>query len=271
MSFAAGRRCTGMTTTLLLPDKNAIVYGAAGGLGCAIARTFAREGANVHLVGRTREPLEALAAEIGPSAHVAQLDATDEAAVDAHVAQVRAEHGSVDVSLNLINRGDVQQIALVDMTTEQLLRATVTGLSSLFVTSRAAARVMAQQGGGSILGLTSGSARGAAPGMGSTGPADAACDTYLRYLAAETGAQGVRVNTIHTAGVTGSLTAEKIAAVGGTPIDPAVIEQAIAGMTMLKRAPNVEQIAETAAFLASDCAAAITGTVVNASCGLIPG
>jgi NAD(P)-dependent dehydrogenase (short-subunit alcohol dehydrogenase family) len=63
---------------------------------------------------------------------VAQLDATDEVAVDAHVAQVRAEHGSVDVSLNLTNRGDVQQIPLVDMTTEQLLRATVTGLSSLF-------------------------------------------------------------------------------------------------------------------------------------------
>jgi NAD(P)-dependent dehydrogenase (short-subunit alcohol dehydrogenase family) len=270
MSSAADLRSTGMTTTLL-SGKNAIIYGAAGGLGSHVTRAFAREGATVHLVGRTREPLEALAAEIGASAHVAVLDATDQAAVDAHVGKVKAEHGSVDVSINLINRGDVQQIPLVDMSTEQLLRATVTGLGSLFATSRAAARVMTEQGGGSIIGLTSGSARGAAPGMGSTGPADAACDTYLRYLAAETGPRGVRVNTIHTAGVSGSLTAEKIAAVGGTPVDPAVIEQAIAGMTMLKRAPNVQQIAETAAFLASDRAAAITGTVVNASCGLIAG
>jgi NAD(P)-dependent dehydrogenase (short-subunit alcohol dehydrogenase family) len=260
----------GMTTTLL-SGKNAIVYGAAGGLGQHVARTFAREGATVHLVGRTRETLDALAAEIGGAAHVTVLDATDEAAVDAHVARVKQDFGSVDVSFNLINRGDVQQIPLVDMSTEQLLAATVTGLTSLFITSKAAAKVMAEQGGGAILGLTSGSARGAAPGMGSTGPADAACDTFLRYLAAETGHQGVRAMTIHTAGVTGSLTAEKIAAVGGRPVDPAIIEQAIAGMTMLKRAPTVKQIAETAAFLASDRAAAITGTVVNASCGLIPG
>lgn len=254
-----------------LSGKNAIIYGAAGGLGRHVARTFAREGATVHLVGRSREPLDALAAEIGPAAHVAVLDATDEVAVDGHVAEVRKEHGSVDVSLNLINRGDVQQIPLVEMTTAQLLAATVTGLTALFVTSRAAARVMIEQSGGAILGLTSGSARGAAPGMGSTGPADAACDTYLRYLAAETGRHGVRVNTIHTAGVSGSLTAEKIAAVGGTPIDPAVIEQAIASMTMLNRAPSVGQIAEVAAFLASDRAAAITGTVVNATCGLVAG
>jgi NAD(P)-dependent dehydrogenase (short-subunit alcohol dehydrogenase family) len=135
-------------TNTLLPGKNAIVHGAAGGLGRHVARTLAREGAAVHLVGRTREPLEALAAEIGPAAQVAVLDATDAAAVDAHVARVVEQHGSVDVSINLINRGDVQQIPLVDMTVEQLLRATATGLGSLFVTSRAAARMMVRPSGG---------------------------------------------------------------------------------------------------------------------------
>ncbi len=270
MSPPGRRRSTGMTNTLL-SGKNAIVYGAAGGLGSHVARAFTREGATVHLVGRTREPVEALAAAIGPSARVEVLDATDASAVDAHVKRVAAEHGRVDVSINLINRGDVQQVPLVAMTTEQLLAATVTGLTALANTAAAAARVMAGQGGGSIIGLTSGSARGAAPGMGSTGPADAACDTYLRYLAAETGAQGVRVNTIHTAGVSGSLTAEKLEAVGGTAMDPAVIEQMIAGMTMLKRAPNVQQVADVATFLASDLAASVTGTVINASCGLIAG
>jgi NAD(P)-dependent dehydrogenase (short-subunit alcohol dehydrogenase family) len=258
-------------TNTLLPGKNAIVYGAAGSLGSHVARAFAREGATVHLVGRTQSTLDALAAELGPPARVTVLDATDAAAVDAHVARVRAEYGRVDVSINLVNRGDVQQVPLVAMTTDQLLGATVTGLTALANTASAAARVMAGQGRGSIIGLTSGSARGAAPGMGSTGPADAACDTYLRYLAAECGAQGVRVNTIHTAGVSGSLTAEKLEAVGGTAMDPAAIEQMIAGMTMLKRAPTVQQIADVATFLASDLSATITGTVVNASCGLIAG
>lgn len=254
-------------TNTLLAGKNTIVYGAAGGLGQPVARAFAAAGATVHLVGRTREPLEALAAELGPAAHVAVLDATDAEAVAAHLASV----GRVDVSINLINRGDVQMIPLVELTADQLLAATVTGLRALHATAGAAAKVMAGQGGGSIIGLTSGSARGAAPGMGSTGPADAACDTYLRYLAAETGASGVRVNTIHTAGVSGSLTAEKLEKVGGVPMDPAVVEQAIAGMTMLKRAPNTAQIGDVATFLASDLSAALTGTVVNATCGLIAG
>ena len=61
--------------TKLLTSKTAIIYGAGGSLGSAVARTFAAEGATVHLVGRTREPLERLAAEIGDAAHLAVLDA----------------------------------------------------------------------------------------------------------------------------------------------------------------------------------------------------
>jgi enoyl-[acyl-carrier-protein] reductase (NADH) len=87
---------------------------------------------------------------------------------------------------------------------------------------------MITQGSGVLLHLNSGSAAGAAPGMGSTGPADAAVETFFRYLAAETGPSGVRVCGIWTAGV-----------------------------------------AETMAFLASDRAAGITGTMVNVTCGLV--
>jgi hypothetical protein len=73
--------------------------------------------------------MEAVAADIkaaGGSAEVAVLDATDERAVDAHVEAVAAGAGSVDVSINLISRGDVQRTPLVDMTTDDLLRAVVT-------------------------------------------------------------------------------------------------------------------------------------------------
>ena len=69
---------------MLLEKKNAIVYGAGGGIGGGVARTFAREGARVFLAGRTAEPMEAVAADIrsaGGSAEVAVLDATDERAV----------------------------------------------------------------------------------------------------------------------------------------------------------------------------------------------
>lgn len=119
--------------TELLQGKNAIIYGGGGGIGGGVARTFAREGAKVFLAGRTRETLDAVAKDItaaGGSAEVAVLDALDEQAVDGHAEAVASQAGSIDVSFNLVSRGDVQGIPLVDMTTEDLLRAPTTGLRS---------------------------------------------------------------------------------------------------------------------------------------------
>ncbi len=251
--------------TKLLENKNAIVYGAGGDIGGGVARTFAREGATVFLVGRTKQPLEVVAAAIraeGGAAEVAVLDALGERAVEEHVGRV-SRAGGVDVSFNLITRGDVQQIPLVEMTTDDLMRAVTNGLKSNFITARAS---------GVILHLNSGSAQGTMPMMGNTGPADAATETFMRYLATEIGQFGVRVVGLYTAGVADTLTREKLARVGGGGgIDPADVERAIAGMAMLRRAPRLAQVADTAAFLASDRAAGITGTIVNVTCGLLAG
>src|SRR5215210_68977 len=153
---------------MLLENKNALIYGGAGSIGGAVAREFSREGARVFLVGRTRENLEAVANDIksdGGIAEVAVLDALDEQAVDEHARAVVSQVGSIDVSFNLINRGDVQGIPLVDMTTADLTRAVTTGLTANFLTARAAARQMIEQGSGVILTLTSGSASGGTPLM----------------------------------------------------------------------------------------------------------
>src|SRR5579862_382539 len=142
----------------LLKGKNAIIYGGGGALGAGVGRTFAREGARVFLVGRTREPLQAAADAIaaeGGSAQVAVLDALEEQAVDEHVAEVSATAGSVDVSLNLITRGDVQGQPLYTMATDDVMRAVVNGLRGNFLTARAAARRMVEQGSGVILHLNS--------------------------------------------------------------------------------------------------------------------
>ena len=110
------------------------------------------------------------------------------------------------------------------------------------------------------------------PGMGSTGPADAATESFMRYLAAEVGPQGVRVVGIHTAGVVETLTQAGLDEVGGegTP-DPETVERMIAGMAMLRRAPRLAQVADVAAFLASDRASGMTATMANVTCGLVPG
>src|ERR687890_310973 len=183
------------TIRMLLENKNAIIYGAGGSIGGAVAREFAREGARVFLAGRTREKLDTVASDIasaGGSAEVAVLDALDERAVDEHTGAVVSEAGSIDISFNLVTRGDVQGIPLIEMTADDLLRAVVNGLRTNFLTARAAARQMVEQGSGVILALDSGSGKGS-PMMGGTGPEDAATDTFIRNLATEVGAQGVRV------------------------------------------------------------------------------
>src|SRR5919106_2418134 len=194
---------------MLLEGKNCIIYGGGGSIGSGVARTFAREGARLFRVGRTRDSLEAVAAELGDTAEVAVLDARDGSAVDEHGRDVAAKAGSVDVSFNLVTRDDVQGIPLVDMSWEDFNSPVANGLHANFNTATSAARVMTAQGGGVILTVTSGSSKGLHPGMGGTGPADAATETFLRYLAAEAGAQGVRVLTIHTAGGQETLTGRK--------------------------------------------------------------
>jgi NAD(P)-dependent dehydrogenase (short-subunit alcohol dehydrogenase family) len=259
--------------TQLLEGKTAIIYGGGGGIGAGVARSFAREGAKVFLVGRTRETLDAVAREItsaGGSAEVAVLDALDELAVDAHVRDVVAGAGSLDVSFNLVTRGDVQGTPLVEMEADDLLRAVVAGLRSNFLTARAAARRMIEQGSGVILHLNSASAAAAMPGMGSTGPADAATEAFMRYLAAELGPHGVRVCGIWTAGVAETLSREKLVEVAGdnAPTPEAAVEM-IAGMAALRRAPRLADVAEVAAFLASDRAAGMTGSMANVTSGLV--
>lgn len=251
----------------LLDGKNAIIYGAGGSLGGALARTFAREGARVFLVGRTREPLELLAKDI-PGAQVAVFDALDERAVDEHARSVVAAAGSIDISFNLITRGDVQGIPLVQMATEDLLRAVTNGLQSNFITARAAARQMTEQGSGVILHLNSASGAGAMPGMGSTGPADAATEAFMRYLAAEVGPAGVRVCGVWTAGVDETLSDEKVMAVDGAARALSAKEM-IAGMSALRRTPKLADVTEAAAFLASDRASGITGAMTNVTAGLV--
>jgi enoyl-[acyl-carrier-protein] reductase (NADH) len=106
--------------------------------------------------------------------------------------------------------------------------------------------------------------------MGSTGPADAAVESFMRYLAAEVGPSGVRVCGIHTAGVEETMTDAAIAEVAGEggPSASAALDM-IASMAALRRTPKLADVAEVAAFLASDRAAGMTGNMTNVTAGLV--
>ena len=258
---------------MLLDNKNAIIYRAGGSIGGAVAKECARGGASVFLTRRKRENLETVAKEItaaGGAAEVAVVDALDEGAVEEHARDVASRAGSIDVSFNLITRGDVQGIPLIEMTTDDLLHAVVNGLRSNFITARAAACHMVEQGSGVILVLDSGSANGS-PMMGSTGPADATIDILVRNLAAEIGPRGVRVVGIWTAGLPETFSKDKVAAVDSRFEDEAAFQGLIKSldqMRMTRRSPRLEEVAATATFLASEKAAAITGTFANVTSGM---
>ncbi|MEU9895177.1 SDR family NAD(P)-dependent oxidoreductase [Streptomyces phaeochromogenes] len=255
---------------MLLQDKNAIIYGAGGSIGGAVARTFAREGARVFLAGRTAAKLEAVAKEIeaaGGRAHVAVVDALDERSVEEHADTVLAEAGSVDISFNLITRSDVQGTPLVDMSVADYTAPVTTGITTNFITARAAGRRMAEQGSGVILALNSGSAH-VSPMMGGTCPADAAIDTLIRSLAQELGPKGVRALGLWVAGVPETLTPEKLGAVNPAMASPEALRgilDMLDGLRMLPASPRLQEVAELAAFLASERAGAVTGTWVNAT------
>src|SRR5213595_3508925 len=103
---------------MLLENKVAVIYGAGGKIGGAVARAFAREGARVFLAGRTLAKLEAVAADIaaaGGAASAAVVDALDARSVDEHA---EAVPGGIDISFNLISHGDVQGTPMAEMDVE---------------------------------------------------------------------------------------------------------------------------------------------------------
>lgn len=246
---------------MLLENKNAIVYGAGGSIGGAVARAYAREGARVFLAGRTLAALEEAAADIrasGGVAETAQIDAMDKAAVDAHADRVAQAAGSIDVSFNAVAVDVVQNIPLTEISLDDFL-APITGICRTnFLTATAAARHMTVQGSGVIVMLTATSAKESRHQMGGFSLANAAVEALARSLAGEVGRHGVRV-----AGMRSNFTPETYPGVRDEYLQPLLKD------TLLGRLPTLAELAGTAVYLASDAAGAVAGATVNLSCGAI--
>ncbi len=247
---------------MLLENKVAVIYGAGGSIGGAVARAFAREGARVFLAGRTKAKLELVADDIrsrGGQADTAVLDALDEKAVDAFVDAVAARAGYVDISFNVIGYDDVQK-PLMELSVDDFLQPITHAMRTQFVTTRAAARHMRARGSGVILAF-GGSGPQTLPGLGGFKIALDALEGLRRQWACELGAHGIRVVTLKTGGIPETLPHT----VPGWKEIAASIEQA----TLLKRAATLADVGNVAAFVASDQARTITSTEVNISAGAI--
>src|SRR5262245_19924067 len=129
---------------MLLKNKVAVIYGAGGSIGGAVARAFAREGAKIFLSGRSEANVNQVAADIrsqGGAVETAVVDALDEGAVGQFVDGVVAKAGSIDISFNVIGYADVQE-PLLEISVDDFLQPITTAMRSQFLTGRAAARHM---------------------------------------------------------------------------------------------------------------------------------
>ncbi|MGW4845296.1 SDR family NAD(P)-dependent oxidoreductase [Nocardia brasiliensis] len=246
-----------------LNNKNAVVYGAAGSMGEAVARAFAAAGAHVHLVGRTEQTLAAVAAQIigqGGRATVAPVDVFDQAAVEAHADRVVAQDGTLDISFNAVGMRAVQDVPLVDMTLDDFMTPIVEAARSHFVTTTAAARRMTAQGSGVILLLSATAAAESRHRMGGFNLACAGIEALNRSLAGEVGGHGVRVLCLRA-----NFTPDTVP--GLAPDDESLA--ALRDDTALARLPRLTEVAETAVYAVSDAAGAMTGAILNLSCGAL--
>jgi NAD(P)-dependent dehydrogenase (short-subunit alcohol dehydrogenase family) len=261
---------------MLLADKNAVIYGAAGAIGATVARAFAAEGATVFLTGRNAAELDTVAKEItasGGTAHTAVVDAADEDAVEGHADTVVTQAGSLDISFNAISvpQEGIQGTPLAELTTERFILPVTTYMTSHFLTTRAAARRMVPQGSGVILTLTATPARLAAPLTGGMAPAWAGIEALTRTLSAELASYGIRALCLRPDALPETATIDvvfgqhaKTAGMSREQFDAMMV-----GLTHRKRYPALAEVASAAVFAASDQAAAITGTVLNLSGGSI--
>ena len=271
---ASGKKPSPAGRPGLLEGKVAVVYGAAGAMGSAVARAFAREGAHVELAGRTLERVQSLATELtggGASVAAAKVDALDQESVEKHLDAVIAALRRVDISFNLISLDGPQGSSLVAMSARDVVAPVEGAVRTHFLTATAAARHMAKQHAGVILALTAQVARKPYTGSGGFGVACAAIEGLCRQLAVDLGGDGIRVVALRSAGSpdapgVSAAIAEHARLAG---VSREVFEARIAEKTMLKRMPKMAEIADAAVLMACDRASAITAAVANLTCGEI--
>jgi NAD(P)-dependent dehydrogenase (short-subunit alcohol dehydrogenase family) len=261
---------------MLLKDKVAVIYGAGGAIGGAVARTFAAEGARLFLTGRTLAPVELVAKEIeaaGGTAEATEVDALDERVLDAHLRYVVDEAGRIDISFDAIGipNDSILGVPLVDLDLERFSLPITIHATSYFLTARLAARRMIPRRSGVIMTATASHSRMGIPLVGGYGPGQALKESLTRSLSAELAPHGIRVVGLRPQAMPETDTIreayEPRAEASGMTWEQ--WQQALASRTHPRRLMTLEEMADVAAFVASDRASGMTGTTVNLTMGTL--
>ena len=259
---------------MMLSGKVAVIYGAGGAIGGAVARAFAAEGARVFLTGHHRAPVETVAKDIasaGGFAEVAEVDTLDEQAMDRYLQYVIGQAGRLDISFNAVGipGREILGVPVAELDAGQFSLPITTYTTSYFLTARLAARHMIPNKSGVIMTVTALHSRTGIPMAGGYGPAMAAKEALTRGLSAELAPQGIRVVGLRPQGMPDTRTMKEFfesrAKVSGMTWDRWL--EFGASRTHPRRLMTLEEMANMAVFLASDKASGMTGTTVNLTLG----
>jgi len=240
-----------------LAGKAAIVTGASEGIGRAVVDAFAREGAGMVLVARRPERVATLAAELGGRAVAVTGDVADPATAGAAVSAALERFGRLDVLVN--NAGlDLSGVPLFDTSPEQAREIFEVNVFGAFWMLLAAARAMADRGGGSIVNLTSRLARVGLPGSAWYGASKGALDALTRGAAVEWARAGIRVNAVAPGLTETPMVTTWIA----DQADPESFRAARADTIPQGRFATPEEVAAAVVYLASDESSSTTGASI---------
>jgi NAD(P)-dependent dehydrogenase (short-subunit alcohol dehydrogenase family) len=259
---------------MMLKDKVAVIYGAGGAVGGAVARAFAREGAKLFLTGRNLAPVEVVAAEVvsaGGFSEAALVDALDESAVDKHLQSVIDRAGRLDISFNAagIHNSEILGVSLAELDLARFAMPIATHTTSYFLTARLAARRMIPNKSGVIMTVTTLHARTGIPFVGGYGPAMAAKEALTRDLSAELAPQGIRVVGLRPQAMPEGrkITEAFEARAKASGMTRDQLLEFLASKNHARRLMTLEETANMAVFMASDMASGMTGTTVNLTMG----
>jgi NAD(P)-dependent dehydrogenase (short-subunit alcohol dehydrogenase family) len=259
---------------MMLKNKVAVIYGAGGDIGGAVARAFAREGAKLFLTGRKLAAVKSVAkgiAATGGSAETEEVDALDEQAMDKHLQSVIDKAGRIDISFNAIGIADkdVVGVPLIELDIKQFSLPITGYVTSYFLTARLAARRMVTNKSGVIMTVSALPARTGTKLNGGYGAANAAKEALTRDLSAELAAQGIRVVALRPHGMPETNTMREVydlkAKAAGMTWEQ--FTGYLASTTHPRRVMTLAEMANVAAFVASDKASGLTGTTVNLTMG----
>jgi 3-oxoacyl-[acyl-carrier protein] reductase len=254
---------TDMTGTYpSLDGRTVLITGGSRGIGAQTARAFAAQGAEVCVVGRDRDALAAVVAEItggGGTAISVVADVTDSAALAEARTAVEAQLGPVDV-LAAFAGGQGRPVPSPELTEQRWRQVLDSDLTSVFLTVQAFLPGMLERGSGSIITMSSSAGRQPSQANLAYGVAKAGVVMLTRHLAAELGPRGIRVNCIAPS----SIGTEKVRA-----NMPAAVQERVAASHPLRRLGTPGDVAGVALFLASDDAGWLTGLTVDVAGGRI--